>query len=52
LLSLELYELALQYHFLAQKEILKYLLIMQKNERYYNLIRNGLNLLKVKKTKK
>jgi phenylalanine-4-hydroxylase len=49
LLSLELYEVALQYHFLVQKEILKYLLIMQKNERYYNLIRNGLNLLKVKK---
>jgi hypothetical protein len=25
---------------------------MQKNERYYNLIRNGLNLLKVKKIEK
>ena len=52
LLSLELYEVALQYHFTVQKEILKHLLILQKNEKYYNLIQNGLNLLKVKKLDK
>ena len=52
LLSLELYEVALQFQFLVEKEILKYLLTLQKNEKYSNLILNGLNLLKVKKSEK
>ena len=52
LLSLELYEVALQFQFLVEKEILKYLLTLQKNEKYSNLIINGLNLLKVKKSEK
>jgi len=45
LLSLELYEVALQYDFLIQKEIHTYLLVLQKNEKNSKLIENGLNLL-------
>ncbi|MGK0420853.1 MAG: phenylalanine-4-hydroxylase [Polaribacter sp.] len=47
LLNLELYELALQYHFVIQEEIHAYLVLLQKNENYKKLIENGLNLLKV-----
>ena len=48
LLLLELYELALQNNYSIQKEILKHLEVLMKNETYKNLISNGLNLLKVK----
>jgi len=47
LLSLELYEVALQYDFLIQEEIHTYLLVLQKNEKNSKLIENGLNLLNV-----
>jgi phenylalanine-4-hydroxylase len=47
LLSLELYEVALQYDFLIQEEIHTYLLILQRNEKNSKLIENGLNLLNV-----
>jgi phenylalanine-4-hydroxylase len=47
LLSLELYEVALQYNFLIQEEIHTYLLILQRNEKNSKLIENGLNLLNV-----
>jgi phenylalanine-4-hydroxylase len=47
LLSLELYEVALQYDFLIQKEIHTYLLVLQKNEKNSKLIENGLNLLNI-----
>lgn len=50
LLSLELYEVALQYHLLIQEEIRSYLLVLQKNETYTRLIEKGLNLLRVKKS--
>jgi phenylalanine-4-hydroxylase len=47
LLNLELYELALQHHFVIQEEIYSYLLLLQKKENYKKLIENGLDLLKV-----
>jgi phenylalanine-4-hydroxylase len=47
LLSLELYEVALQYDFLIQKEIHAYLLILQRNEKNSKFIENGLNLLNI-----
>jgi phenylalanine-4-hydroxylase len=47
LLSLELYEVALQYDFLIQEEIHTYLLTLQRNEKNSKLIENGLNLLNV-----
>ncbi|AUC86684.1 phenylalanine 4-monooxygenase [Polaribacter sp. ALD11] len=50
LLNLELYEVALQHHFLIQEEILSYLLVLQKNETYKKLIENGLNLLNVEQS--
>ena len=50
LLSLELYEVALQHHLPIQEEIHSYLLVLQKNETYTRLIENGLNLLRVKQS--
>ncbi|WP_299669683.1 aromatic amino acid hydroxylase [uncultured Polaribacter sp.] len=47
LLTLELYELALQSNFSIKEKIKTYLLVLQKNEAYKKLIQNGLNLLKV-----
>ncbi|QTE24083.1 aromatic amino acid hydroxylase [Polaribacter cellanae] len=47
LLSLELYEVALQNNFAVQTDILNYLLELQKNKVYKKLIENGLNLLQV-----
>ncbi|QTD36694.1 aromatic amino acid hydroxylase [Polaribacter batillariae] len=47
LLNLELYEVALQNNFDVQKNILNYLLTLQKNKSYKKLIENGLNLLQV-----
>ena len=51
LLSLELYEVALQYDFLIQEEIHTYLLILQRNEKNSKLIENGLNLLNMQPLK-
>ena len=51
LLSLELYELALQYHFSVHSEILLYLLKLKENTAHKNLIENGLNLLKANQPK-
>ena len=48
LLSLELYEVALQYNLFIKDEILKHLLALHKNEKYCALIANGLNLLNIK----
>jgi phenylalanine-4-hydroxylase len=48
LLSLELYELALQGDMGIQKEIHTYLIGLQKNIAYHKLIENGLNLLVTK----
>ena len=50
LLSLEIYELALQHHFVIQEEVNSYLLVLQKKETYKKLIENGLNLLKVEQS--
>ena len=47
LLSLELYEVALQQGFSIQEEIGAYLFVLQKNKAYSKLIENGLNLLNV-----
>jgi phenylalanine-4-hydroxylase len=47
LLNLELYEVALQHCFSIQEEIHGYLLMLQKNKAYTQLIENGLNLLNV-----
>ncbi|MGY0407937.1 MAG: aromatic amino acid hydroxylase, partial [Polaribacter sp.] len=47
LLSLELYEVALQNNFPIQIEIMHYLLKLQKKDVYKKLITNGLNLLNV-----
>jgi len=47
LLNLELYEVALQHRFSIQEEIHAYLLRLQNNKAFYQLIENGLNLLNV-----
>ena len=48
LLPLELYELALQYNFSIQQDILNHLEDLKKNENFTGLIKNGLRLLSVK----
>lgn len=48
LLPLELYEVALQNNYTIQEEILMYLNSLQKNEKYYKLIQNGLDILENK----
>ena len=48
LLPLELYELSLKEEFKIQKNILDYLIELQNNEDYRKLIKNGLDLLRVK----
>ena len=48
LLPLELYELALQYNFSIQQDILNHLEDLKKNENFIGLIKNGLRLLSVK----
>ena len=48
LLPLELYELSLKEEFKIQKNILEYLIELQNNEYYRKLIKNGLDLLRVK----
>ena len=50
LLSLELYELALHSNLPISKEILSHLLVLQENETYKKLIKNGLKLLRVEKS--
>ena len=45
LLSLELYEVALQNSLSIQTEIQAYLIVLQQNKQYKKLIENGLNLL-------
>jgi phenylalanine-4-hydroxylase len=47
LLSLELYELALQCDLIVQEQIYAHLIVLQGVEQYRELIQNGLNLLKV-----
>ncbi|QOD60173.1 aromatic amino acid hydroxylase [Polaribacter haliotis] len=47
LLSLELYEVALQNNFTVKTDILNYLFELQQNKKYKRLIENGLNLLQV-----
>ena len=48
LLSLEIYELALQNDYAIKSEIFKHLEILKENSNYKNLIQNGLNLLLIK----
>ncbi len=48
LLPLELYELSLKEEFKIQKNILEYLIELQNNEDYRKLIKNGLDLLRIK----
>jgi phenylalanine-4-hydroxylase len=50
LLNLELYEIALQYDLPIREELYSYLLVLQKNDTYKQLIENGLNLLKVEES--
>ena len=47
LLSLELYEVALQNSLSIQTEIRAYLIVLQQNKQYQKLIENGLNLLAI-----
>ena len=46
LLSLEIYELALQYNYSMKFEVLKHIFELQKNSSFRKLIQNGLDLLK------